>query len=185
MFPSYTNLVQQNDFRLWGRERFLVVPVNVSMYLGICHDLHRTLKAFDVARSWSTRVSAQLKSEYVLELELWRFGHVWAWQESRVTNKLFVCRSNRCRDFPLGQDVILNRMLRRNLKIMGVRSMEICVTPNPWKTRKWRGSEVMFLKAACVKLDLTTNLSSRLNSRIVVLRDEIATKREMLGIRDQ
>jgi hypothetical protein len=44
------------------------------------------------------------------------------------------------------------------------------------------------LQAAYVKLDcaldLTTNvdLSSRLDSRIAILKDEIATKREILGI---
>jgi len=46
------------------------------------------------------------------------------------------------------------------------------------------------LKAACVKLDvaldLATNsvdLSSRLDSRIAILKDEITAKREILGIR--
>jgi len=44
------------------------------------------------------------------------------------------------------------------------------------------------LKAACVKLDLAldlatnVDLSSRLDSRIAMLKDEIATKRETHGI---
>lgn len=133
-----------------------------ALLLGIHH---RTLKAFDVARGFlveahgyqsELKVSTWIGGLAMFELAVLDLKEAEDRARKGVT---VVVRDNEKEDGPLIDENEMNRLWTEVLKAARVK-----------------------LDAA---LDLTTNsvdLSSRLDSRILILKDEIATKREMLGI---
>jgi hypothetical protein len=150
-----------------------------ALLLGIHH---RTLKAFDVARAFlvhaheyqsELKVSTWIGGLAMFELAVLDLKEAEDRQRKRVTTTVIVVDGDAEKKRPLvnGDD---------NTKLIGDEDEE------EEMKRVW--SEV--LEAACVKLDkaleLATNsvdLSSRLDSRIAILKYEISTKRELLGIR--
>lgn len=143
-----------------------------ALLLGIHH---RTLKAFDVARGFlvqahgyhsELKVSTWIGGLAMFELAVLDLKEAEDRHRRRVTAVV--------RDIEKEDGPMINGD-RSYSQLMGDEEM----------SRVW--SEV--LKAARVKLDvaldLATNsvdLSSRLDSRITILKDEISTKREILGI---
>ena len=140
-----------------------------ALLLGIHH---RTLKAFDVARGFLTeahgyqselKVSTWIGSLSIFELAVLDLKETEDRDRKRVMQSTEKGCGNSTDDDGCSSQVMGDEEMRRI----------------------WRN----VLKAACVKLDkaldLATNsvdLSSRLDSRIAMLRDEITTKREILGV---
>ena len=136
---------------------------------------HRTLKAFDLARGFlvqahgyhsELKVSTWIGGLAMFELAVLDLKEA---EDRHRKGLMVVVRGTEKEDGPMVNDD------KSYSQLMGNEEM----------SRVW--SEV--LKAARVKLDvaldLATNsvdLSSRLDSRIAILRDEISTKREILGI---
>ena len=143
-----------------------------ALLLGIHH---RTLKAFEVARGFLVQAH-----DYHSELK------VSTWIGGLTMFELAVLDLKEAEDRHRKRMTVVVRDIEKEdgpmvngdgsySQLMGDEEM----------SRLW--SEV--LKSACVKLDaaldLATNsvdLSSRLDSRIAILKDEISTKREILGI---
>ncbi|KAF8803092.1 mitochondrial outer membrane protein IML2 [Phlegmacium glaucopus] len=142
-----------------------------ALLLGIHH---RTLKAFDVARGFlveayeyqtELKVSTWIGGLAMFELAVLDLKEA----EDRDTNRVKATQGNEKED---GSAVNGDEYGSQHLG-----------------DEEMKGTWSDVLKAACVKLDealnLATNsvdLSSRLDSRIAILKDEIMTKREILGI---
>lgn len=143
-----------------------------ALLLGIHH---RTLKAFDVARGFLVQAH-----KYQSELK------VNTWIGGLAMFELAVLDLNEAEDRHGKRVTVVVRDVEKEdgLVVNGDKAYSQLMGDEDVK-RVW--SEV--LKAARVKLDvaldLATNsvdLSSRLDSRIAILKDEILTKREILGI---
>lgn len=145
-----------------------------ALLLGIHH---RTLKAFDVARGFLVEAH-----EYQPNLKV----STWVGGLAMFELAVLDLKEAEDRDRKRVTVVVQNLEKEDNGSAVNGDVRYSQSTGDEEMKRVW--SDV--LKAACVKLDLaldlTTNsvdLSSRLDSRIAILKDEIATKREILGIR--
>ena len=143
-----------------------------ALLLGIHH---RTLKAFDVARGFLVRAHG-----YYSELK------VSTWIGGLAMFELAVLDLKEAEDRHRKREKVVVRGIEKEdgPMVNGDRSY-FQLMGDEEMSKIW--SEV--LKAALVKLDLAlelatnaVDLSSRLDSRIAILKDEISTKREVLGI---
>ena len=142
-----------------------------ALLLGIHH---RTLKAFDVARGFLVQAHG-----YHSELK------VSTWIGGLAMFELAVLDLKEAEDRHRKRVMVVGGIEKEDGPTVNGDRCYSQLTGDEEMSRVW--SEV--LKAARVKLDvaldLATNsvdLSSRLDSRIAILKDEISTKREILGI---
>jgi len=142
-----------------------------TLLLGIHH---RTLEAFDVARGFLVEAH-----EYQTELK------VSTWIGGLAMFELAVLDLKEAEDRDRKRVKVVRGIETENESALN--SDGSC--SQPLEDEESRRVWINVLNAACVKLDealnLATNsvdLSSRLDSRIAILKDEIAAKRVILGI---